>query len=115
MNQPVGEIQGQPNTSLAGAVGTPLTSAAGMFIVSRTGTTQTFVLQNTASISLTQAEANVDATTTWIGARNYTPAPTYGNKRIAFAFMGRTLTVAEALTLRGIIEQFETSISRNYI
>jgi hypothetical protein len=114
MNQPVGELQGQPNTTLAGAVGTPLSIAAGMFIASRTGTTQTFVLQNATATSLTQAQSSVDFTQVWIGARNYGPAPTYGNKRIAFVFMGRTLSVAQAQTLRSIIETYEAALSRNY-
>jgi hypothetical protein len=114
MNQPVGEIQGQPNTTLAGAVGTSLSIAAGMFIVSRTGTTETFVLQNATPTSLTQAEGNVDTTQTWIGARNYGPSFTYGNKRISFVFMGRTLSVPQAQTLRSIIETYQAALSRNY-
>lgn len=109
-------IDPQPNTTLAGALSTTLTDTTGMYITSRTGATQTFVLQNSGVTTLSQAEGSFGILTPiWIGARNYSGGDTYGNDSIAFAFMGRALQVSEAQTLRNIVQTFQTALSRNSV
>jgi hypothetical protein len=113
LDSPTGDIAAQPGTSLAGAITTSMTGSSGTFITSRTGTTATFVLQNNVITNLTQASGLTDADRVmWVGARNYVGAPAYGTGRVAFVFMGRTLTAAQATTLKGIIQTFQTSLSR---
>jgi hypothetical protein len=113
LNVPSGEISPQPGTSLAGAISTFMTGSSGTFITSRTGTTATFVLQNNVITNLTQASGlTASNRVMWVGARNYAGAPSYGTGRVAFVFMGRTLTAAQATTLKGIIQTFQTSLSR---
>lgn len=115
LNEPVGTIDAQPITSPGVGVQTGLTEASGMYIASRTGVTQTFVLQNASITPLTQSQGTLAPTQdVWIGARNYGGGFSYGNKQIAFAFMGRDLTTTQALTLRSIVETFQQSLSRNY-
>lgn len=113
LDVPVGQISPLPGTTLAGANTTAMTGSSGTFITSRTGTTATFVLQNNVITNLTQASGLTDAgRTMWVGARNYAGAPSYGTGTVAFVFMGRTLTAAQATTLKGIIQTFQTSLSR---
>lgn len=113
LDVPVGQIAPQPGTTLAGANTTAMTGSSGTFITSRTGTTATFVLQNNVITNLTQASGLTDSNRVmWVGARNYAGAPAYGTGRVAFVFMGRTLTAAKATTLKGIIQTFQTSLSR---
>lgn len=113
LDVPSGQIAPNPATSLAGALTTSMTGSSGTFITSRTGTTATFVLQNNVVTNLTQASGLTDADRTmWVGARNYGGSPAYGTGRVAFVFMGKTLTEAKAITLKGIIQTFQTSLSR---
>ena len=113
LDVPVGQISPLPGTILAGAITTAMTGSSGTFITSRTGTTATFVLQNNVITNLTQVSGLTDAgRTMWVGARNYSGAPSYGTGRVAFVFMGKTLTAAKATTLKGIIQTFQTSLSR---
>jgi hypothetical protein len=111
------EIDAQPNTDLASAVGTALTETSGMYIASREFGTSTFVLQNSSDTTLFQNSPASFATgqEVWIGARNYTAAPEYGNKSIAFAYMGRELTLAQANKLREIVQQFQEDLNRNSV
>jgi hypothetical protein len=109
-------IDPQPNTTVAGALSTTLSASTGMYITSRTGSTQTFVLQNSGVTVLSQAQGSFNTLTeVFVGQRNYGPSPEYGNGSIAFVFMGRSLTVPQAQTLRNIVQTFQTALSRNSI
>jgi hypothetical protein len=109
-------IDGQPNTTIGGALSATLSASTGMYIASRTGSTQTFLLQNSGATVLSQAQGSFGTTTeVYVGARNYAGIDAYGNGSIAFVFMGRSLTVPEAQTLRNIIQTFQTSLSRNSV
>ena len=100
LNEPSAlDIAAQPSVTLAGALTSSMTTDTGNFIVSREGSTSTFILQNGDQTDLSQAEASFNSSyPIYIGARYYPSAPTYGNKRIAFVFFGRTLTPAQAST-----------------
>ncbi len=109
-------IDPQPNTTVGGALSTTLSASTGMYITSRTGSTETFVLQNSGVTVLSQAQGSFNTLTeVFVGQRNYGPSPEYGNGSIAFVFMGRSLTVPQAQTLRNIVQTFQTALSRNSV
>jgi hypothetical protein len=103
------------NNRLINGSGNFVTDTRGLFVVSKTGATQTQLFRNgslirTASPTTLNTPPNL---TVVIGARNQsTLIANYDSREMAFIYFGDTLNSTEIANLYTAIQAFQTSLSR---
>lgn len=92
------------------------TDSRGYFMASRTASNATTTYRNGSAIIATQttASTNTPNFNYSLMASNRSPLPiSYSTKRIQFATIGASLNSTEANTMYGIVQTYQTALSRN--
>jgi hypothetical protein len=112
LNVPSGQANLQASSTLATATNKTLNITQGFIAVSRRNSSTLDYVQNSSAFTSTETYAPVNQAV-FVGARSETGgAGSFGNKRIAFAFMGQTLSASELQTLYTRVQAYQTALGR---
>jgi hypothetical protein len=111
LNAQLGMIGGLYPTN---AITSAQSIATGFGILSRTSSTLLKLFRNSTLLgSNTVTSGSVSSQTIYIGGVNDTLFPEYSSKQVAFSSIGDGLTDAEAALFYQLVQQFQTTLSRN--